>query len=546
MAIRPRVRNLYYLKLIEPKNKQINALSFKRKAIDQWIDDLPTINKGMVTRQFHDKIKQINNTIIDFQEQFDTLEALQPMYYTIEEFLHSKICGQYLPLSEQVQKIVVLHVDILHEYANAYWYLLKTGAQQPGGRSFVKKMPVLVHRLIRLLGNILKTHYLANLAEPTWIWMDIHSLFNILPDKTCEKSKIREYAISGEANTTIADTYKQIIALSTADPFGMYNREILRTNHFLTRWAPAIKLEKIAPGLIPLGYFVSMDDDKAPSWATISVDLDEESDIYQIYMDDMIKLMLKESDVVQTNLGRYYAATAYPFTHNCFDHELIKHLQRQWEGKPLRQPVTFDSSLHREVAIGLNAISQALIDINNNKTPALFQAEVAAGKNLKCSLDSGNQVAIGSLVSYRKADSDKHHFGLGIISRMFTPNTESDTQFELKNITNSVQAVTIELVVEDNKKTKDKKTIEKDPNYSHTTALSFQKRNNGKIRHFLVIESRSFKVDDTIVIHDSGQSYGAVLIKQNNLGLAYVILEYQSITVVKQLEAIPVTGYDFL
>ncbi len=544
MAKRPKVRNLYYLKLIEPKNNHRNPQAFKRSAMQQWVNDLPTANTGMMTRQFHDKIKQINETIIDFHEQLDSLEAFQSAYSNVEVFLHSKICGQSLPLSEAVQKIAALHVQILQDYASAYWYLLKTGDQQLGNRAFTKILPILIQRLIRLLSNILKTHYLANLAEPTWIWMDIHSLFNILPDKLCHNTKIKEYSLYGEVSITIADTYKQVLALSAADPFGMYDREILRTSYFLFKWAPAIKLEKIAPGQIPLGYFVCIDNDKAPSWAEVNMDLDEDSDTYQIYMDDMIREMQKDTVGMQSNLGRYFAATAVPVTENSFDSELLKHIQYRWEGKPPRQPVIFDSCLHREIAIGLNAISLALQE--SQTETSLFQAEVAAGKSLKCSLDSGNQVAIGSLVGYRKVDAEKQHFGLGLISRMLTPNAESATQFELKNITNAVEAVSIELVVEDNKRTRAQKSVEKKLEPEATAALSFQKHNKDSERYYLIIESRSFKVNDTIVVNESSRSYGAVVLKQNNLGLGYVVLEYQSITEVRQMEAIPATGYDFL
>jgi|GEM_PF-3873352 len=535
MAIRSTVRNLYYLKLIEPTSNQVNSRAFTRDAVREWLDDLPTVNNGMVTRHFHNKINQINDTIIDFKEQFETLEAIQPTYYKIEVFLHSKICGQSLPLSMQVRKIVELHIQILQDYANAYWYLLKTGSVQLSGRSFAKLKPILIQRLIRLLSNILKTHYLATLAEPTWIWMDIHSLFNMLPDKVCNNTKIKEYSASGVSITTLADTYKQIIALSTSDPFGMYDQEILRVNHYLTRWAPAIKLEKIAPGQIPLGYFVCMDNDKAPCWADIDIDIDEDSDTYQIFMDDMIEIMIKEAAVMRSALGRYYAAIAVPFSDNSFNPELIKHLQQHWKGKPVRQQVLFDSSLHWEVAIGINAISHAL---QNTEKP-LLRAETATEESLKCPLDSDTRIKIGSLVGYRKANTDKKQFGLGLISRIITASMESVTQFELKNITSCVQSVTIELVTEDNKETVKNESLA-------TPALSFSKQSNGDKHFYLVVESRNFKVNDTIVINDANNSYGAVLVKQNNLVLGYVVIEHENITKVKQVEAVPATGYDFL
>ncbi len=541
MAIRPRVRNLYYLKLVEPEHELKTASEFKSQTIQQWLNDLPAANIGMLTRQLHDKLDRINSTNIDLQDQFEALEALQPFYSTVEGFLHSKICGQALPLPEKTQKIVALQILISQEYATAYWYLVKNGPKKLGNRTYHKLLPIFLQRLIRLLSNILITHYLVHLSEPTWIWMDIHSLFNVLPDKLCENTKIKEYRVSGEVNTTIADTYKQIIALSSADPYGMYDREILRINHYLCEWSSSIKLEKIVPGQIPLGYFVSMDNDKAPCWADIDIDLDDESVVYQIYMDDMIKLVHKKAKLMKTNLGRYFAATAFPVIDNCFDPDLLKHVFRQWDGDPPRQPVKFDNTLHQEVAIGLHAISKELQNTDDEEITSVFRADVAAGKSLKCALDSGNQVAIGSLVGFRKLDSDRQKFGLGIVSRMLMPRSEDFTWFELKNITNSVQAVTIELTV-DGKKQSDKDVSED----IKAVALIYRKQNKMGDRNYLIVESRAFKEKDTIIVHEPNRSCHALLIKQTNLGLGYVVIDYQLLEEVTQQKAIPAKGYDFL
>jgi hypothetical protein len=461
--------------------------------------------------------------------------------------LHSKICGQSLPLNEKTQKIVALQIQLLQEYATAYWYVLKHGPKKLGNRAFGKQVPTYIQRIIRLLGKILITHYLECKSEPTWIWMDIHSLFNVLPDKICETAKIKEHSVSGEITTTIADTYKQIIALSSADPYGMYDREILRVNHYLSQWTPDIKLEKTAPGQIPLGYFVSMDNDKGPSWADIDIDLDEDSDVYQIFLDDMIKTMLSKANMVKSNLGRYFSATAFPVANNSFDPDLLKHMQRQWEGRPPRQQVHFDNCLHVNVAIGLQATSQALKKADNQTIPGVFRTEVTTGNNLKCTLKTGSQVAIGSLVGYKKLDEGDQRFGLGLVSRMTMPTADNAVQFELKNISSTVRPVNIELIADDRQLPSNKQADQADPEHISVAALSYRKRdsNQGE-HHFLIVESRCFKVKVTVIVSESGRSYGALLLKQSNLGLGYVVIEYHRVQEVKQLEAIPTMGYDFL
>lgn len=546
MAIRPRVKNLYYLKLVEPKHALKNASEFKRQNMQQWLNDLPAANIGMLSRQLNDKLEHINTTHIDLQQQFEALEALQPVYATIEDFLNSKICGQALPLPDKTQKIVALQIKISQEYATAYWYLVKNGHKKLSNRAYHKLLPTLLQRLIRLLSNILITHYLVHLSEPTWIWMDIHSLFNVLPDKICENTKINEYRFSGEVNTTIANTYKQIIALSSADPYGMYDREILRVNHYLFEWASVIKLELIAPGQIPLGYFVSMDNDQAPSWADIDSDLDEDSVVYQCFTDDLIKLARKNAKLMNTNLGRYFAATAFSVTDNCFDPDLLKHMFRQWEGTPARQPVKFDNTLHQDVAIGLHAISKGLQNTDSQEAGLVFRADVASGKSLKCTLDSGNQVAIGSLVGFRKIDADNQKFGLGVVSRMLMPRADSVTWFELKNITNAVQSVNIELHVDDKKKPGKQQADNDQSQEIKAIALIYRKQDKVADRHYLIVESRVFKENDTIIVNESNCSYRALLLKQKNLGLGYVVIEYQPDEVEEEREPIPATGYDFL
>ena len=545
MAIRPRIRNLYYLKLVEPKCELKNVSAFKHQNIQQWLDDLPAANMGMLTRLFHDKLIQINITHIDFQQQFEALEALQPINFTIQDFLHSRISGQAIPLDDNVQKIVALQIQILHEYANAYWYLVKNGNKKLGNRTYHKFLPVLLQRLMRLLSNILVTHYLSNLTEPTWIWMDIHSLFNVLPQKVSENTKIKEYYISGEVNTTIADTYKQIIALSTADPYGMYDREILRINHFLSKWVSAIKLEKIVPNQIPLGYYVCMDNDKAPSWADTNIDLDEDSDFYQIYLDDMIKIVNKKAVLVKTNLGRYFSATAYPVPVNCFDPVLLQRMFDKWQGALPKQPVKFDQAFNQDVTIGLKAISQnSQIEVNQNADP-VFTAEVISRNSLKCTLDSGKKIAIGSLVGFRKTDSENKNYALGIVSRMFTPKSDNIILFELKNITNTIHTANIELLV-DNKKKLAKQKADNDRFQEQAVALTYIRQDKVSNRHYLIIESRAFKENDTIIVNEPDHSYQALLVKQKNLGIGYVVFEYQPDEIVEEQEPMPAAGYDFL
>jgi hypothetical protein len=292
-----------------------------------------------------------------------------------------------------------------------------------------------------------------------------------------------------------------------------------------------------------------MDNDKAPSWADIDIDLDEDSDVYQIFLDDVIKTMLSKAQVMKSNLGRYFAATAFPTTENSFDPDLLKHIQQQWEGKPSKQQISFDSCLHVEVAIGLHATSQALQKVDDQKIPAVFRAEVTTGNNLKCTLNSGSQITIGSLVGYKKLDSDNQRIGLGLVSRMTTPAAHSTTQFELKHISSAVQPVSVELISGDSKQSNNKQTDKTHVDDFKATGLCYRKRDNHDSEHlFVIVESRCFKVKDTVIVSviGSSRSYGAILLKQSNLGLGYVVIEYQRIKEVKQLEAIPLMGYDFL
>ncbi len=325
----------------------------------------------------------------------------------------------------------------------------------------------------------------------------------------------------------------------------MYDREILRINHYLSEWASAIKLEKISPGQIPLGYFVCMDNDKAPSWADINIDLDEDSDFYQIYLDDMIKLVAKKAELVKTNMGRYFAATAFPVPVNCFDPDLLKRMSEKWEGSPPKQPVKFDKAFNQEVSIGLQAISHSLQIEDDQSTEPVFTAEVVSRNTLKCTLDSGNQISIGSLVGFRTSHSEDQDYAIGLVSRMFMPKPDNIILFELKNITNTIKTVNIELLVDKKKKSNKQKT-EIDRPQEQAVALTYLRQDKVANRHYLVIESRAFKENDTIIVNEPECSYRAVLLKQKNLGLAYLVFEYQPDEVEEEQLPMPATGYDFL
>jgi signal recognition particle subunit SEC65 len=129
---------------------------------------------------------------------------------------------------------------------------------------------------------------------------------------------------------------------------------------------------------------------------------------------------------------------------------------------------------------------------------------------------------------------------------MLMPRSDSVTWFELKNITNAVQSVNIELHVDDKKKPGKQQADNDQSQEIKAVALIYRKQDKVADRHYLIVESRVFKENDTIIVNEENCSYSALLLKQKNLGLGYVVIEYQPDEVEEEKEPIPATGYDFL
>ena len=84
------MKNSFFLVIPSQQNNPDKEKAFEERALQQWIQELPTANPGLSTRLLHDLIKEFNSLHLDSQKRLEALEQLRPSFMIIQDLTHTK------------------------------------------------------------------------------------------------------------------------------------------------------------------------------------------------------------------------------------------------------------------------------------------------------------------------------------------------------------------------------------------------------------------------------------------------------------------------
>jgi len=251
-----------------------DAFDVRPQAINRWIAALPMANVRESSRLVYRALKEINRLKLEPQARFTALEAFRTPIQHIAEILRKHFVGQPFPLPQKNQKVAEFARELQAEMALGYKIIVKDiietttsrGTAKPGSES---KTPlgVAIHRALHYLGRVLLHTYFVYTACPANLWKEIHHLYlcaeaNGLEDRTV---KDRESRLVQES--TIADTYKQILLLALAGPYRMRQGEVDQVDTVLEIWAPHTRLLPVSdPDGKQTLFAVLLDGDDQPRY----------------------------------------------------------------------------------------------------------------------------------------------------------------------------------------------------------------------------------------------------------------------------------------
>ncbi len=521
------------------KNEQA-AEAFRSKPLKQWVAALPTANYGMTTRLFHDKILLLNRTELDSGINMDALELLYPTYKVIYEFLLSKIVNKGFPLTSDDQKIGQLAETVTKDFFTSHWILLEMllSNKSPGWRQG-KAIPAYIERLLRGLSQILIVRYLLHIPTPDWIWLDIHALYRLAEKKGKESVKIKENSKLFGSQTTIESTYKQILLLQLADPYGMSQREILEVYEEILQWEHAASLNQSITNDAQNMCVVYLDEDKPPVWEK-SFDDTEDSDSRFLLLatDSLVQKLNGLSQSVEPSVGRFDLIQKSAAENSLVvSHSLLHYLMRRWSGVSTERMTLYEDKKPRLLSIGLKATHQQLNPPTNPDEKMLsdWLVTINDDQSMRCEFDQSGQLSIGSLVSSKRVDIENAKRIMGVVRRIWMDRLDGAVHFEISVLTPQVIAAGIQPI-----------KVKPDFQVYQRVLLFFtdsdsESDNKGRV----ILETQKLKNGSKVQLLMQSDTVTVALDGRCNIGLGYTQFDCTPIADEKQ-EILPPQGYDFL
>jgi hypothetical protein len=285
------VKNSFFLVIPAQQNNPQRLKEFETKALQQWIAELPTANPSLATRLLHDFLLDFNTVEMALQLRLDALELLRPSVHDIEDYLRSRLIKAGFPKEENDKKILTVLISIEKECTIGYWMVLKELTKREVGWFQGKNAALTIQRCIKGLGSIIVSHFIMGMPIPDWVWIDLHSLYNLSVKIKNDTTKVNNDAQSGKPSSP-EECYRQILMLSLADPTGLMQKEILLVYSFIDTIGSLISLKKEPVSGQQIQCVVLTDEDKAPHY---QYEANPKNDSAMLYMISAIFKAFKES-----------------------------------------------------------------------------------------------------------------------------------------------------------------------------------------------------------------------------------------------------------
>jgi hypothetical protein len=236
--------------------------------VTAWVDHLPLVSIGQTTRLLYQALSDLNQQDISPQQRFQALELLRGPVEYVAGRMKRHFVGRALPLAPRKVRVARLSREITHMLATGYKIVVIDqidGMVRQDGDLLVSSM----HRAMRLLGSVLLKAYQVYEPYPESAWLEIHSLYRHAEQTGLHLIPVDDALLTGVTNSSISDTYKQILLLSLACPYRLRAAETEHVYQTLEHWAPLAELRPASDGSNAL-FVTDLDSDQPPCYLVFS------------------------------------------------------------------------------------------------------------------------------------------------------------------------------------------------------------------------------------------------------------------------------------
>ncbi|MGZ8213936.1 MAG: hypothetical protein ACXWTP_05510 [Methylosarcina sp.] len=525
------MKNSFFLVIPKRQNDSKRLVEYEAKSLDHWISELPAGNPGLATRLLHDFIIESNTVEMPAELRLDMLERLNPSVSAIEDNLRFRLIKTGFPKEENDHKILSVLVSIEKEFAIGYWIVVKELTQKRLGWLRSKDVTLPIQRCLKLLSNIIISHFIMGMPIPDWVWLDVHSLYRLSVKLNKNTKTLVPDPSRPNLKSSPEQCYKQILLLSLTETTGLMQKEIPLVYGFIETVSSLISLHPKPIAGQPVQYLVLTEEDKPPHFQN---QIAKDNDLAVLYIDfSKLYKALKQKLSSSNSIEGRFSSMQLALQNDQPTAELLDYLLQRWSGVELQSLALFSDRLDRYIAIGL-ASSHAL----KNPMDASFDpsmeiiAETKSDSLLSCQFEQPGILSIGSLVSFRKAESLSDGRSLGIVNRIIVNKQNPKIHFGIQFLAPLFFAVSYSLPTATKKDDQQK-------------ALLYSLTGTEGEKTFIITDSFLLKEGDIVRLQWKGEDLSVALHQRKNIGLGY--WQFNCVKIMEKEKQIPAKkGYDFI
>ncbi|MGZ8159815.1 MAG: hypothetical protein ACXWT4_13520 [Methylobacter sp.] len=528
------MKNSFFLVIPTQQNNPLRLKEFEAKALQNWVAELPTANPGLATRLLHDFLIDFNTIEMTIQLRLDALELLSSSVRDIEDYLRARLIKAGFPKEENDKKILNVLISIEKEFTIGYWMVLKELTKRDVGWFQGKNAALAIQRCIKGLGSIIVSHFIMGMPIPDWVWIDLHSLYNLSVKIKNSATKVSNDINQSSKASSPEECYRQILLLSLADPTGLMQKEILLVYSFIETIGSLVGLKKEPVQGQKVQGIVLTDEDKAPH---CQFEASPKNDSATLYLDftKLFKAFKQKEKLINVTEARFSSMYGLKNDIGKPAAELLDYLEQRWLGIDLQGVPIFSDRSDRYIAIGLEStheLQSALGGAGDKDLELLVQS--SSDRLLSGVFTKTGILSVGSLVSFRKLDSPEHKRSLGIVNKVIVDKQSGRINFGVQLLAHQSIAVTYVQLDEAAKDVPQK-------------GLFYSAKELEHEKTYLITDSFMLKDGDVIRMFMHNENFPVVLSGRKNVGLGYWLFECRRIAEKDKPASVKAKkGYDFI
>lgn len=503
------MKNSFFLVIPVQDNNALRLKEFEEKALQQWIDELPTANPGLATRLIHDFLTRFNSIEMPFQLRLDSLEIIRPSVLVIEDYLRSKLISIGFPKNDEDKRNLAILVAIEKEFTIGYWTVLKELTRRRIGWFQGKNVALGIQRCIKGLGSIVVSNFIMGMPIPDWVWIDLHSLYKLSVKLNKDTVKVANEPSNPIRASSPEESYQQILLLSLAEPTGLMQKEIQLVYNFIETLGVVLELKNAPVSNQKLQCVILADEDKPPQFQPESnAKADDPAKVY-VDLAKLYKTIRQKDKLTNKAESRFSSVHVLKSKAMKPSVELLDYLEKRWQGMQLQSTPFFTDRLDRYLAVGFEATYklQAAVEPSNSlELEYLVHSE--SDRSLSCSFDRSGVLSVGSLVSFRRNDMPEYKRSLGIVNEIVVAKQSDKISFGIQLLAR--QSIIVSYTQLDA------------PGHapSHRALLYSMKDEAGE-KSYIITDTPSLNDNDIIRMLMGNEVFPVALNNKKNIGLGY-------------------------